>query len=231
MNEEIIKALPTEALIKIKDVISSEIKLRNRRLKVSSKPKDYIEEVLANRDIQKHNSGGLYSVRNIKSTPSAKQPYYSALIEQDWSLLYPRESNCGRFYVYAHVDPSQPRFEAKPGLGGDFCGRPFYIGKGCDERAFNLKRNQGHGKKLKQLLTDGWDASDIVHIIFDGLDEQKAYELEAKLIYFFGSIYQKGRKKAFLYNLDLPKVPEFKGEMKKHLNKRELAILNSKEQI
>lgn len=48
--------------------------------------------------------------------------------------------------------------------------------------------------------------------------EQKALEIEAKCIYFFGTIYEPGKrgKRGCLLNLDIPKFPEFSGVMLHH---------------
>jgi hypothetical protein len=44
-------------------------------------------------------------------------------------------------------------------------------------------------------------------------------ELEAKLIYFFGTIYEKNRK-GLLLNLDLSKRPDFVGIMHRTITKK-----------
>lgn len=48
----------------------------------------------------------------------------------------------------------------------------------------------------------------LIHILFDGLAEAKALELESKLIYLMGTKYEQGRK-GLLVNLEIPPRPEF----------------------
>lgn len=155
------------------------------------------------------NSSELRAIPAISKKIGARTQYLMPLLCQDWSFLYPRSSEFGDFYVYAHVQPYGPKFSVLREFGGDFGGMPFYIGKGKGRRAYNLKRNEGHGVRLRKLLNDGFSPDDIVHIAFDGLSEGRALEIEAKLIYFFGTVFQKDRKNTFLVNLDVPKTPDF----------------------
>lgn len=177
------------------------------------------------------NSSEVRSLPFLSKSVSKRSPYFKALICQDWSDLYPRDTDFGPYYVYAHVQPFGHKFSQKKEFGGDFQGMPFYIGKGVGDRAFNLKRNEGHGVRLRKLLRDGFLPDDIVHIAFDGLSEQKAFEIEAKLIYFFGGMFDRERRNGLLVNLDIPKVPMFPEEMVKEKthnrsksNKRELLL-------
>lgn len=159
------------------------------------------------------NSSSPLSIRSEGNALCHRAQYYKALICQDWSCTYPRSSSFGDYYVYAHVDPRKPKFEPGKNFGGALPGTPFYIGKGIGSRAYDLKRNEGHGKILRQLLALDYKPEHIVKIMFDGLSEQKAYELEAKLIYFFGTIFNKTKKHGCLVNLEVPKTPVFVGEM------------------
>lgn len=164
------------------------------------------------------NSATLLSVPGVNSSPPIQRgPYLEPLVAQDWSSLFVGKFDADRrYYVYAHIDPTKTKFKAPECAGGAYAGRPFYIGKGSGERAYCLKRNQGHGKMLRSLLATGFTADEIVHIVKDGLTEREAFELEAKLIYFFGTLY--GKRKAskvygWLCNLEEPKRPEFVGVM------------------
>lgn len=159
------------------------------------------------------NSLELRSLIGVSKPLCARSKYYKALITQDWSHLYPRKTEFGDYYVYAHIDPTRAHFSPGKGFGGTYGGTPFYIGKGIGDRAYDLKRNQGHGREIKNLLDLNYTQDRIVKIVFDGLSENRAYELEAKLIYFFGTVYQKNRSKSTLLNLDIPKIPEYRMEM------------------
>jgi hypothetical protein len=86
---------------------------------------------------------------------------------------------------------------------------PFYIGKGTIERAYCLKRNQGHGLRLKELLGHGVEKNELVKIICNNLPEAKAFELESTLIYYFGTTYEPNRA-GILLNLDASLRPDFK---------------------
>lgn len=136
------------------------------------------------------------------------EPYLSSLIAQDWSHLYPRETEDGEYYVYAHVDPRLQIFITSDDAGGNYGGQPFYIGKGIGNRAYDLKRNEGHGQTIREILSCPFPPSSIVRVLFSGLSEQKALEIESKLIYFFGSQYSVNEK-GWLVNLSQPAVPEF----------------------
>ena len=107
-------------------------------------------------------------------------------------------------------------------LGGHFR-LPFYIGKGTIDRAYCLKRNQGHGFRLKELFDQGAERSEIVKVIGQNLPEAKAFELEAKVIYYFGTIYEPNRN-GILLNLDTGLRPDFTLVMQK----REKQQSNSK---
>lgn len=219
-SQKFIEHLSSGALRSLKDCIAKELRLRSRRDKIQhTTTKDQIDVHSSNKDIELHNSKYHLSIRNINSSIGQRHRYYRALFDQDWSNIYPPSNGRGNFYVYAHSDPSSSVFEVKEDIGGNFGGRPFYIGKGSGDRAYSLKRNQGHGKMLRAVQGQGWKPEDIVHIVFDGLSEQTAFELESKLIYFFGTIYQKDRKKGSLYNLEIPKTPDFIGEMTKFKNR------------
>jgi hypothetical protein len=115
--------------------------------------------------------------------------YLPAILAQDWSAFFsPSLNNEHIYYVYAHIDPRKSPTILTP-LNIVLPGEPFYIGKGCGKRAWNLTRNQGHGKKIQRLRKLGHDETALVTLLATALSEQEALILEAKLIYFFGSIY------------------------------------------
>lgn len=139
--------------------------------------------------------------------------YLCELLDQDWSSLF-KGSSDKKFYVYFHKSGgTRLKFEHEK-LSFICDGMPFYVGKGTGNRAFDLERNQGHGKILDQLKKEKKTANDIVFILKDGLTEPEALELESKLIYFFGTKYEK-RRKGLLVNLDRPLIPDMEYETKK----------------
>lgn len=69
------------------------------------------------------------------------------------------------FYVYVHRRATD--------------GRVFYVGKGCDRRAFS-KRRTTHWKRIAEKY--GY----IVEIVQDGMQEWWAFELECELIAYYG---------------------------------------------
>lgn len=124
------------------------------------------------------------------------------LIQDDWSSIYKDEGGDNSFYVYMHIEPTSRIFK----LGDvDIKGLPFYVGKGCGNRAYDLKRNEGHGVKLRDLKRAGFKDSDLVLIFANGLSESQAFCLEAKLIYFLGTRFYDTA--GMLVNLTLPKTP------------------------
>jgi hypothetical protein len=167
-----------------------------------------------NENISSKNSSGFFKLPNhdLKNY-KVLSTYLPSLIRQDWSHLYFGGDMDEKYYVYAHVDPRESVFVTADCAGGSYGGTPFYIGKGTRNRAFDLKRNQGHGKLISDIRNEGYQQSEIVKIVTNGLTEAMAYELEAKLIYFFGTIYQKTKIKGCLLNLDIPVTPKFLQKM------------------
>jgi len=176
------------------------------------RPEDYTNEERAITEIRLYNSRFLLALPRIKKPPFMRKHYLSSLIAQNWKELYPRETDIGEYYVYAHVDPRLSTFVTTEDAGGNYGGQPFYIGKGIGNRAHDLKRNEGHGKTIKEILDATWPPTSIVNILFTGLSELKALEIESKLIYFFGIQYSIERK-GWLVNLTQPPVPKFEGTM------------------
>jgi len=222
MNKFQLEALHTKDLTALKNQISAVLNSRKkeekyrRKLKLAREHEGFTLET--DEEIMKQNSSGLFSIpKYYASKHTAKEIYLPSLINQNWSGIYKDGGSNDEFYVYAHVDPSSKQFTTRPMCGGNYGGTPFYIGKGSGDRAHDLKRNQGHGKKITELIKKGVSKDLIPYIIFSGLSESKAYELESKLIYFFGTIYNKeSSKHGVLLNLDIPKTPNFISEMKEY---------------
>lgn len=228
---------PTETLVFLVKAISKEIKSRQKACQVVSPARKNAERRAkfikslnsdqkdkrdaANESLLIENSSSLLSVPNRNAEIQSREKYFSALIRQDWSSVYPDDDGPKKFYVYVHVDPSKRCFVATSKCGGNYGGLPFYVGKGTGDRAYDLKRNQGHGKMIKSVLDAGFLPSDIVHVPFRMLTEAKAFEIEAKLIYFFKTVYE-CPKFGSLYNLDIPKVPAFTGTMARYFTRAEV---------
>ena len=226
MNIEQLKMLPNEFLIELianakKALAYKQINERFVRRKKTLKRlnnQSAIDLIESNKEISNRNSSDFYiPFGHGKRKLTTPIKYLPCLMAQDWSSLFksPAYSNEKKFYVYAHLNPDRQSIVTTDDGGGIYKGLPFYIGKGCGDRAFDLKRNQGHGKMLDKLVKK-WKKDDIVKIIFDNLTESQAFEAESKLIYFFGTVY--GAQKGFLYNLDTPKTPKFKGFMQAFKN-------------
>lgn len=193
--ESNLKTMPTDVLKAIQYACLSE--LRNRR------KSDCV-----------HNNAlaQLFAGTPHNGKPSSHlSTYLDVLLSQDWSALFPEGSLEPKFYVYAHIRPCAARLRiASDRVNLNFDGTPFYIGKGTGNRAFDLKRNQGHGVQIKEVLDMGRKPSEICHIIKDGLTERMALELESKMIYLMGTKYEPGRK-GILVNLDVPPRPPMIG--------------------
>jgi hypothetical protein len=228
---------PTNTLLFLVREISREIKSRKHQSAAPTiaqqrakrradfvkalKPEQPDKRDAANAKLIALNSASLLSVVGISGPLHERGKYLPALIKQNWSHIYPRDAGDRKFYVYVHVDPGAHCFVTTKECGGSYKGLPFYVGKGTGARAYDLKRNQGHGKKIKSVLDAGFMPNDIVHVPFKMLTEAEAYEIEAKLIYFFRTVYQ-APKSGTLYNLDVPRFPDFQGQMYKYFSSREI---------
>jgi len=226
--------LPIEVLKSLQLAIKVEIKNRRtvspigkqlqylKQIKYRDhKYKDIIEEV------NKINSELMLSlpIKVRKGTFYERLRYLPSLLNQDWTALFPvcDTSTC-IYYVYAHVDQRHNKCVLEP-LSIVLPGHPFYIGKGSGHRAWDLKRNQGHGKRIKSIRDSGYTDNSIVTIIAKNLDERDALCLEAKLIYFFGSMYDESINGCLLNLADHIK-PVFAEDMRKLPTQRQCAPPN-----
>lgn len=219
---------PTKQLLEIQEEVRKEIARRFRLKNVAEKRNEYVLFRRSHKEASKEINNGiedfiskgileipaLYFLRH----PNSRLRYLRSLIKQDWSPLFSAGSEEKCFYVYAHCDPRQEIFRGHADIGGPSPGLPFYIGKGTKERAYDFKRNQGHGIRLRELVKEGFSQDMVVHVFKRDMTEREALELEAKLIYFFGTIYEK-EKLGTLLNLDESKRPFFCGFMDQHGNK------------
>lgn len=228
MNSDQLTLLRTCDLLSLRDRINSVLKRRRKAERRKRRLKNIVdlEPITFTKDgAFQENSSNLYEPPNhYRRMHNSNMECLPALIGQDWSHLYNGMDGHEIYYVYAHVDPRKSSFVSYDSCGGNYGGRPFYIGKGSGNRAFDLKRNQGHGKLIKEIIGQGYEKDNIVQILLDGLSEAKAFEVEAKLIYYFGTIYAGStKKKGLLLNLDIPPVPDFTGVMVKYSKPKDSA--------
>lgn len=226
-----LSTVPTEFLVSLKHSINQE--LRNR------KHVEYVQKRLTSLHQVKKSQMSLGDCSEIlisankdlllalpadvrRMDLSHRTKYLSCILAQDWSFLFPTAStNNPIYYVYVHVDPRKPVTPLKV-LNFVIAGEPFYVGKGCDSRAWTLSRNQGHGKRIQHIRKAGFPDSSMVQIVSENLSEREALSLEAKLIYYFGSIYDE-QGKGFLLNLADHMRPNFVATMPKLPRRKNLA--------
>lgn len=223
MNELLnISSIPTEVLISIKHAINKEVRKRKQDSFVFKRLKwletlDFSDRTLsnnkklllrANEDLCLDFPGG------AKRYYKHLFKYLPYLLKQNWSQLFEHADDKETiYYVYAHIDPTENPINLSV-FDCTLKGEPFYIGKGKGQRVWDLNRNQGHGKRIRQILKAGYPKDSIPTIIKEGLTEKQTLELESKLIYFFASIYDKTRKGCLLNLADYTK-PDFVGIMRK----------------
>ena len=102
---------------------------------------------------------------------------------------------------------------------------PFYIGKGIDNRCYDLNRNEGH-RKIRQMI-ESVSKEIMVIKIRDDLFEHEALGLESKLIDIFG--LKSLNEYSFLVNLDEGKLPSDRRKLYPkganwYLNRNKMAI-------
>lgn len=186
--------IPTEVLKIIKGKVSDAL---FRRQEIASLETKSVKIIHADRVFK--------TQVNKKGSKHKNTVNFQELMLENWNYLFTGSTE-KRFYVYAHNEPGTQILGFNKSILPHFKGRPFYIGKGTGSRAYDLKRNQGHGAILSELISHGKKESEIVQIMKDGLTEVEALALEAKLIYFFGTRYERLRS-GILVNLDIPKTP------------------------
>jgi hypothetical protein len=178
------------------------------------------------------NAKKIMSERGISDRPGRVKDFrveanidVDCYFSEDWSHLFDFEcSKSTRYYVYIHVDPRVKRFHQ---LGLKGVGKPFYVGKGVGSRAHSKTRSKPHRDLISEILSEGYDMSDIVHIYKSDMDELSALELESKLINLFGcrcempklvKPYISGRKAGLLINTDTGRRPDWVSNLVRDLN-------------
>lgn len=182
-----LRKVPDRTLLSVLTAIQSELLSRSNESK---------EELLELRSFEQRNKG----LRSRGDHVS-----FESLDLEDWSHLFQGGSQEKKFYVYAHIGHSSRVDNLPFGLKR----LPFYIGKGTGDRAYDLKRNQGHGALVRGMRDSNKENhTPKVRILRSNLSEAEAFALESKLIYFFGTKYEIG-KTGCLINIDIPKTPEW----------------------
>lgn len=130
------------------------------------------------------------------------------IMEEDWSKLFPITENIEKKYnVYLHCDPFTIKQVTNFKGILPLTGIPFYVGKGTDNRLQSFSRNNIHKEMFNSLINKGCKKEEILCVPFKNLMENEAFELESKLIFFFGLIIDNRRRNGVLVNLDKPKTP------------------------
>lgn len=182
-----LRKVPDRTLLSILTAIQTELLSRSNEGR---------EELLELRSFEKRNRG-----LRSRGDPVS----FATLDSEDWSHLFQGGSREQKFYVYAHIG----RGKRVDNLPFGLMRLPFYIGKGTGDRAYDLKRNQGHGALVRGMKESNKENSvPKVRILRSNLTEAEAFALESKLIYFFGTKYEIG-KSGCLINIDIPKTPEW----------------------
>lgn len=136
-------------------------------------------------------AAGALTENNRRKASRDRLDAATAILDTDIDHIYAGIplSEHRKFYVYAHCDGSRPiRAGVNPvsflmaSLGATH--RPFYIGKGTGDRAFDLNRNGLHRKVKQKIVSLGFDVVPIV--LKTGLTELEALTFEAKLIDIIG---------------------------------------------
>jgi hypothetical protein len=105
------------------------------------------------------------------------------------------------FYTYIYTDPRKPGNYSVGGIKVDY--EPFYVGKGKDARwkdhllDSSLRKNTHKNNKIQKLLILEYDLKKYV-VIVPSCSEKEAFNLEEKLISFYGRL---NNKTGFLTNL------------------------------
>jgi hypothetical protein len=196
----------TSQLVELGKIIRNELKRRKGLLGVK-----IINDVeFAAPSVKIKQSKIIPSMPNV-SKMKHKMVYLRPILYQDWSYLFDEYDNSDKkYYVYIHKDPrlNMPGNSILPKLGKHI---PFYVGKGTGDRFKDLNRNQGHGKRIKEILNAGYTDESIPVQVATGLGERDAFVLESKLIYLFKTLYESNH--GLLVNLDIGRRPIFDSEM------------------
>jgi hypothetical protein len=178
--------IPSEALCAIEAAVAEE---KRRRVSGSRGANLYRRRATEQERLKKDYKHLVRKDASEEELEATWVTHFADVMADDWSRYFVDTDGADDYYVYLHFDP---RIDRQIKLTSEECsisvsGEPFYVGKGTGLRAYDLKRNEGHGVILRQLRHEGFMAEDVVRVVAHGLTEAKALEIESKLIHFFGS--------------------------------------------
>jgi hypothetical protein len=145
-------------------------------------------------------------------------------LKEDWSHLWSENlDEQRRYYVYYHCDVESSPICFTNMVKNDlvkvnFVGTPFYIGKGTGDRYLSLHgRCSAHVQRIRFFESMGHTINSMSYVLIDGLTEREAFEIESKLIAFFGCMaevptskrYFHGGSGGTLVNSDIGKRPDW----------------------
>jgi hypothetical protein len=170
-------------------------------IQVDAKSEEQLKKLLS---WSKNMLGNLRSKEGFYSKNAHSKDVFDAcnrIYNTDITHLYEEGDLNQKYYVYAHCDPNHKVAIGKHGITTfaatlGLTHRPFYIGKGQNNRAYELDRNDSHRKYRQKIQKSNKDV--VVQIIKEELTEVQALAIESKLIDIFGLIVDRG----YLVNLD-----------------------------
>jgi len=194
--------LADEDLIKLYGACAQELENRN---KLALCKKELRKIIHSQRAQDFHTPESLLKFDRGKIRRHPKQSILINFLQEDWSSLFDSGNMDSerKYYVYYHTDPSKPNMRfSRDGESVVFTGRPFYVGKGCGNRYKSKLRNRSHLSVITRLKEEERVSEDeIFHIFKDGLTELEAFELEAKLVTFFGCRSEVKRNKTHFHGM------------------------------
>ena len=171
-----LRELPNNVLEALRSAITGELQRRKRFKELEKRQAQAaVHEERTKEAVKEHwRIPASFPRYAVQTSYKDRRTYLPRLLAQDWSSLFPTSDVTVReHYVYIHYDPRSKPIELKA-MKVLLMGKPFYIGKGSGQRAWDLRRNQGHGKRIKYLRQLGYSDETMVQIICEGLTEQEA---------------------------------------------------------
>jgi hypothetical protein len=155
------------------------------------------------------------------------------IFDSDISSIYQNSCEEKKYYVYVHCNPLKilnVKRDAKSAFAVIRLGlktQPFYVGKGCGDRCYDLNRNEGH-RKIRQMIRESNQDISIVKIA-ENISEAEALAIESKIIDILG--LRSLSEFSFLVNLDEGQMPNERRSLYPKganwlLNKNKLKLYN-----